>query len=410
MTETGHESKATVLKRLFEGDIQAFLSHYPTRPFHHWGALDRMPSEIAELSVEKLSQICRGDLSLHAHDSRPVTVHRPDPDLTRWLLQRSAGMTFGNIENGLPELSGWCSELAKELCLPEHVRRPRCNAFCSPRSGGYQFHFHYEGALLVQVQGRKSIRLAPVASPFPVVQTDTNQAFEEGFSVEPRSMATYAQFAAKGFPVPPEEALTEKLELEPGSTVFIPPGYWHATRTLDERSLAFSVFIETPRLYEGFLRGLELRLLTESAWRRPVAATGPQAVTEDDLEKMQARLVEVARSLRKEDVRLGWGSRGPITKTVTLFPNPDVRWSARPQEGGVTFAIECHQGYEFEVEEPIAEVIRRLLMRKLPFDMETILRESGSESYDAVSAAIELLEEMGVLVRAPFPRPENSRP
>lgn len=78
-----------------------------------------------------------------------------------------------------------------------------------------------------------------------------------------------SEFALKGFPAPPRTDTTELLEMEPGSMISIPPGYWHATHVLDEPSFALSVFVDPPRLYEGYLRGLELRLVADAAWRRP---------------------------------------------------------------------------------------------------------------------------------------------
>src|SRR5687767_11891605 len=145
----------SLLDCLFPGAAAAFLSGYPATPFHQAGAASRFPAFVREISLDWLCEHYKGSLDLHANDSRPVTVHAADRDAALWLARRCAGVTFGRIERFVPGLRAWCAELAAKLELPPHAARPRCNAFASPRSAGYQFHFHYEGALLVQLEGEK---------------------------------------------------------------------------------------------------------------------------------------------------------------------------------------------------------------------------------------------------------------
>lgn len=404
MTMTAQRSTPSVLDHLFPGRTQEFFAHYPTRPFHHTGPLQRLPEAIAELTAERLGEVYRGDIALHSADSRPVTVHSPDAETIAWLASRCEGLTFESIERIIPELEVWCRELQELLGLPVHAPRPRCNAFSSPRGAGYRFHFHYEGALLVQVRGHKQVRLAPVGQPFPVYQTDSNQRFEHGFAPEPRPMRAYAQFAAAGFPPPPTDTdvAIEELELAPGSVLFIPPGYWHATAAQDERSFAFSLFVAPPRMYEGFMRALELALLTQPAWREPVAGHGPRTPSDAQLETMRAQLSRTAAALRDEDLRLCLGAEVPSSPRSTLCPNPDIRWSKAATADGAAFRIHADQAYEFEAEQPVAEVLEHLLERTAPFCVEAAWQAMAEIPRDVVFAAIELLEMIGALVRTPF--------
>lgn len=401
MTMTIQHPNPSVLDHLFPGRAHDFFAHYPTRPFHHAGPLRRFPAAIAELTPERIAQIYRGDIALHSADSRPVTIHSPDPETIAWLASRCDGLTFESIEQIIPELGVWCRELVELLGLPAHAARPRCNAFSSPRAAGYRFHFHYEGALLVQVHGRKRVRLAPVREPFPVYQTDSNQSFEHGFALEPRPMRAYAQFAAAGFLPPPDES--EEVELAPGSVLFIPPGYWHATAAQDERSFAFSMFVAPPRLYEGFMRALELALLTQPVWREPVGPLhGPHAPSDAQLEDMRAQLARTAAALRHEDLRSCLGAGVALTAGSTLCPNPDIRWSRAPTADGAAFRIHAQQAYEFEAEQPVADVLTSLLGRMKPFTVEAAWQAASEAPRGVVLAAIELLADVGALVRTPF--------
>ena len=393
----------SALDCLFPGSAAAFLDGYPRTPFHQDGPLARLPAFIRDLSLASIGERYTGELDLHARDSRPVSVQAAGPDAILWLLQRCGGITFDRIERFVPGLDGWCAELAAQLGLPRHVARPRCNAFASPASSGYQYHFHYEGALLVQLEGRKTARLAPVRGGTPVVQTDANQRFEDGFGSEPRPMAAHAQFASTGFPPPPAERETRLYELVPGSVLYIPPGTWHATRCESERSFAFSTFISTPRWYEVFLRALELALLTEPAWREPVA---PRLLDDPDaiairLETMRARIGLAASALRDEDLLLCLGRSPDLSAQSTLCPNPDMRWVIEPATDGARLHLRSDHEYTVDVEPDLAAVLRALLERTAPYTVQAA-RESIPDGGDLVEA-IELLESIGALVRGPFP-------
>ena len=389
---------------LFPGAMESFLSSYPGTPFHRDGPVSRFPAFIQDLSLDWLSERYTDRIDLHAHDSRPVTV-QADRDAILWLVQRCAGITFDRIERFVPGLQGWCAELAELVELPRHAGLPRCNAFASPRSSGYRFHFHHEGAVLVQLEGRKEVRLAPVAGGTPLVQTDSNQLFEGGFGSEPRSMAAHAQFARTGFPAPPGEGEATSHELSPGSVLYIPPGYWHATRSESERSFAFSMFIATPRWCEVFLRALELALLTDPAWREPVP---PRALDDHGepgsrLEVMRARLAEVAAGLRAEDLLLCLGRSPALSGESTLCPNPDARWSFETAEGGAaTLRLRSDHDYTVEVEAGLAATLRSLLERRTAFTVEQARPDVPSEETDHLSEAALLLESIAGLVRGPF--------
>jgi hypothetical protein len=214
-----------------------------------------------------------------------------------------------------------------------------------------------------------------------VVQTDRNQSFEDAFGSEPRPMSAHAQFAATGFPSPPEQ--TELYELSPGSVLYIPPGYWHATRSRSERSFAFSLFLSPPRWYEVFLRALELLLLTDPVWRRPAGSAS-------QLPELQARFARMAASLRPEDLQLCLGQSPPLSESSTLCPNPDARWALQPDR----LHLRTDHDYEVELEPDLAPALRELLEKKAPFALG-----EGSEE------AARLLLSLGALVRGPFPTP-----
>src|SRR5690606_2938882 len=239
-----------------------------------------------------------------------------------------------------------------------------------------------------------------------------NQGFEHRFALEPRPLRAYAQFAAAGLPPPPDtrEASDEsdgideieEFELAPGSVLLIPPGYWHATAAQDQRSFALSMLVAPPRVYEGFMRALALALLTQPQWREPVAARGLGAAREAVLDDLRTQLARTAAELRDEDLRLCLGAAVVLTPRSTLCPNPDIRWSSTATADGAAFRIHAQQLHEIEAEQPIADLLAYLLGRTTPFRVESACRAAGQIDREIVVAAIELLVEVGALVRTPF--------
>jgi hypothetical protein len=184
--------------------------------------------------------------------------------------------------------------------------------------------------------------------------------------------------------------------------LYLPPGYWHASRGHDERSFALGVFISTPRWHEVFLRALELALVTDPAWREPVA---PRAITASQLDALRAGLARAAADLRTEDLLLCLGRSPALSARSTLCPNPDARWSLDPEAGGAArLRVRSDHDYTVEVDAEMAAVVRALLERTQPYTLETARHGAPrSATTEDLARAIELLESVGALVRGPFP-------
>ena len=400
MTELSTEFN--ILDVLLAGTTEVFWRRFPESPHLAHGPLDRFPEVVRTLSVTTLSEMYSGDINVHGRSSRPVTINGPSPEAVAWLAERAEGITFESVEAAVPELHEWCADLAVALALPRHFGRPRCHAFTSPAAGGYRFHFHYEGALLVQLEGNKTVRLAPAAAPFPAIQADRNQRFDENYAVEPRPMGVHAQFAKTGFLDQPDESTTIDYDLRPGSVLYIPPGFWHATSAGSGPSFAFNFFLPVPRAYEVFVRALQLALLTDPQWRAPMATGGAQQDLSTPMPERHRAFIRAAQALRHEDILRCLGQSVPISVDTTLCPNPDHRHSfATTPDGTEILKVRSDRDYELELDADSIKVLRILLQQSQAFTLRSVegCREADE---DLATTAAELLVQVGALIPGSF--------
>lgn len=395
----------TVLDRLFGDRCKAFLQGYPHEPCVAHGTIDRLGPAVQGLTLAELAPVYRGPVYVHTHESRPIPFELCDESGLMWLLSRCAGLTIHRVERVVERLQSWCADVAEVLSIPPNAQRPHCNAFASPGPShaqaspvdAYPFHFHADGAFLVQLEGRKEVLLAHMQEGVPVVQSDANRSFESAFASEPRALAEYAQFARDGFPAPPDPTQAERVLLEPGSVLFIPAGTWHATKCL-EPSFAFTTFVRPIRWMDAALRALELRMLTDPAWRAPV---GGGSVSEDALAECRQRLTDGAAGLRNADLSMCLGHPTQFTLASTLCPNPDARWRIAGEPSEAVLAITTHAAFEVELEPELADVVRALLVPTRPYVLGAVVPSLTEDVVQAVT----LLTELGALVRGPFPLP-----
>ena len=290
--------EGTVLASLFGADgAKAFMGAYwPERYYVVHGPPVRLPEWMRTPQLESLEALAdryTGQIAFGkgAKDARTLTAEG-NPTLlfklgfTVYLADIAACLTGG--DEGLRALE-------RALGLPSGCSK--VGAFASPPGDGVSWHFDGEDVISVQLQGKKTFRIAPMRGiPYPV-----GPQFGPGMLP---AETLYMQ-AGEGFPAPHEhEAQTQCMT--PGSVLFLPRGTWH-TSVADEDSLSISIGLRPPPLLDHVLPLIRALLLQDAAWRRPLYGVGFADERRDDAlaqaQAVIARLPQTLSQLSAEELR-----------------------------------------------------------------------------------------------------------
>jgi ribosomal protein L16 Arg81 hydroxylase len=146
----------------------------------------------------------------------------------------SAGMTIYFHSLWSRRLAGLINVISNQLGLLRRMTRVSC--FASRRGVGIPMHYDLNDNIVIQVRGSKRWRLAENTSvKFPTV----------GFTLGRPRQPVHRAEAPRGFPdrFPDEH---EVVELQPGSVMFVPRGYWHDCETTDHESIHFNIQLGLP--------------------------------------------------------------------------------------------------------------------------------------------------------------------
>ena len=256
-------TELSLLEALFLDRASEFEQQW-TMPERHviaHGSRDRFPESMHSgdmSSFERLCQAYQGVMYMaggEGDDYRMIRIQGPPPaDVVRMGLTTQ----FFNLFPSIPGARPVRARLAEELGVaPSAVR---ISAWISPHSKGIEPHYDETDTIIVQLAGEKAYRIGPNASmrdpmrawsrrqPFDLLDA---VAFEDGM-------------APKGYPADLEEVV-----LKPGSVLFLPRGYWHATKASGE-SYSLSIRLDPPIGMDTLLRQLGYFLARDPAWRRPL--------------------------------------------------------------------------------------------------------------------------------------------
>ncbi|MDE1172708.1 MAG: cupin domain-containing protein [Parvibaculaceae bacterium] len=232
--------------------------------------MSRLPAlfQTHELSgVEALSARYKGSLSFGrgTRDARTLDIDAHPLSLYR------LGLTvyLHNIEPFVPGAHDFLRGLERELGLIEGCARMA--AFASPEGDGVSSHFDAEEVFSIQLQGTKTIEVAKVeelAWPWGEQYGANMLPFDRLYPQVP-----------DGFPRE-DEAVFETIEMKPGSVLFMPRGLWHRT-VASSNSLSVSVILRPPSALDGLLQQLQLLLLQDENWRRPLHGAWGDAAQRD---------------------------------------------------------------------------------------------------------------------------------
>lgn len=285
-------SRSILAQLVAPHSAEEFLTRYwPDRWFIAHGDPARLPSFLrsAEFSsIETLSAKYRG--SLRFTSGRKYQKMQTARDTDAVVLYRM-GLTV-QFDDVAPYVAPCTEELRTLEC--ELGVNPGCaqaSAFASPLSEGLSVHFDAQDIFSIQLRGNKRYHVAKVEElPYPC-----------GTQFVPGTAAfddLYPQ-APDGFPDPNRAAFT-RVDMKPGSVLFMPRGTWHYTEAEGD-SLSVSIGLYALSAADYVIDQLRLLLLQDSQWRRPLYGAWGNDRARDAATAQLARLLgdlpAVARQL-----------------------------------------------------------------------------------------------------------------
>ena len=371
------DSELGCVERLFTGhSTDSFLAkHWPDLHLVSHGPLERL-GELAQLpelaTLETLLASYRDKVRIALPDKRDEHSSLQVDALTAAALHRNGmALILNGVERFLPVVAQWLTELRLELGLPLECE-PRSIVYATPSGAGNSPHFDANANFVVQLRGTKRWHVAPNRHvPHP---TDRWAMNETGLSPE---LAGYVEG-----PLPTQmPADTEVIDLKPGSVLFVPRGYWHATEA-DEDTLAINFTFGQPTWADLTLVALRKRLLKDPAWRD--LANDPSRVAE-----MLAGLQAQVERLEPAEV-LGALDEAPL---YLLVPEGFLR-----VEDAKVLASLGAEEFEIEVDESLHALLAWIGEQGSPFSTEDAAM-NFPELASGLPGLLETLQQKGLLIR-----------
>ena len=289
---------ARILDRIFPSlAAGAFVAeHFPARPcaghaaperlgeLAAWPAWDDLPALVEAIGGDAVIGYAR------AADGRPVQAVHPRE---RWRELHGAGATVELMASEAPRFRALCDEVAADLGLAASA--VSADVFLSPRGEAVPKHFDGVDVIVLQLRGTKRWQLA--ANPdvaFPA------HAYIPGFGPDIRNHRA-ADDEGPGSRSLEMPADAETIDLQPGSALFVPRGWWHRTTAITD-SISISIVTRPPTTGELLRSLVDRAIRSRPAWREPVAGAAGRA------DALRARLSALLDELGPETAHLRTGA------------------------------------------------------------------------------------------------------
>jgi 50S ribosomal protein L16 3-hydroxylase len=258
----------SVLKNLLGvPSVSDFLAnHWMKSHCEFHGPLDRLPQikqcpQLNNLEAllksphQRLRAFYRNEDGSHGEDF--VT---PEQALELFGRKLVDTIVIDGVHWGIPVLGEMALSLWDELQTPQSLIQ--CTAYLSPEGHGTQFHFDQQEVFFLQIKGKKKWSIAQNQQiTFPL---------NPFFGMEYVSKDLLA--LSGGNPItPPSESL--QLDMEAGSVLFLPRGYWHSSLAIEDSvSVTFTLCSRT--WLEVIWEKLREEIILNEDWRKLAAGFG----------------------------------------------------------------------------------------------------------------------------------------
>lgn len=248
--------------------------NWPGVPYAVHGAKDSV-RELTELpflaSLDALLGVWPASVQAHlpdvADEASSVDARPAD---ARKLFRNKMGLLFNDAQDLSPVLQEWLEAVGTDLGLPA-MTHARCMVYATPDGKGTAPHFDQNVNFVLQLHGTKKWRLAANEQ----VQNPT-QRHTLGQPLD-AELASYLGAELPGR----MPAASVEVELNPGSVLFVPRGFWHSTEASGE-ALALNFTFNQPTWIDLLSAALRSRLSLSPEWREladGVSARSPERRT-----------------------------------------------------------------------------------------------------------------------------------
>jgi ribosomal protein L16 Arg81 hydroxylase len=313
--------------------------YWPDQSFVAHGDPLRLPAFLRapELdSVEALSRVYRGNLRFTS-GRRYQKMLAIDQVHAISLYRMGLTVQFEDIAPFIGPTALGLRQLEAELGLARGAAR--ASVFASPLADGLSVHFDAQDLFSIQLKGTKRFRIAPVRElryPCGTQFVPDSEPFD----------LLYPQVAG-GFPDPAGADFTT-VEMQPGSVLFLPRGTWHATESGGD-SLSVSIGIYLPSAADCVLEQLQLLLLQDPDWRRPLYGAWSAGAMDEpvagQVSRLLARLPQDCAALRVDDIVAALHS--PEQRLASIVP--ESRFQKTPHSHVEIEPASAARDYAYEV-------------------------------------------------------------
>ena len=333
----------------------------------------------------------------HEGQYESVAMKGIGPRELKHLYRMGMTVCLNNAHRTFKNLWEWTVALEVALNLPPGA--VQINAYASPPGSGLAKHLDNHSVVVVQALGQKTWLLLP----------NTHVRYPtRGYNTQvppPPPELAYANLDE----VTPEMPGADRVEMVPGSVLFVPSGYWHATESQQEHSLSLSIGFYMPFYYDLVIAKLKDELRKREEWRRPVVGVwgnkNQRSRAAKCVQGMLAPLRNIVASLDADDMVSDY----TMSNTEDELSSP--RFPERPQYclvSGATVNMTRDSDLHLlvtanddvsDIEIPLESepVVSAILAQSGYFSQRAILEQNPDANPALVAGVLELMVEAGVL-------------
>lgn len=290
-----HPYSLTEFLALYEKG-EPFVVHHPEE---HLAALRQLPFLA---SLEDLLKSWPHTISAHLPDVRDEfsSIDTTTKDAQK-LFDNGMGLLFNDAHTISPVLAAWVEEIKQDLGV-SMMTYGRSLIYATPDGKGTAPHFDQNINFVLQIQGIKIWKMAPnefVENPL------TRHTM--GQMPDPELMSYLHEPLPEVMP-----SSSKTFELRPGSLLFVPRGYWHATEAQGD-ALALNFTFTAPTWLDLFTAALRGRLAQSPEWRATADGVGSIQRREEAEAQFNHLLQELVKDLPHWNAGDILGATDPFT-------------------------------------------------------------------------------------------------
>lgn len=368
-----------------EKELAEFLSsRFPKLPFVFHGPRERLGSLLQTPEFSDFEKV----LQVSPERQKRMWSSRPDDNVDHKNKNKHEQTTsFLTVHAEIPTVDDWLKAIEQDLDTP--MASTSVMGFASRAGHGSGNHFDDVEAVVVQLFGRKEWTIAKCRElAYP--PTGFNPA--AGLAPE---LATLVPELPSAMPRP-----SETFVLEPGSFFFMPRGYYHETRALDD-CFSLTFMFKTKTWADFLLENMRDRLRRDEQWREPVSFRRQD--WERAAAETQRRLSEGAAGLANALLNIDANElfTGHTFPNTTYFrKNESVRASVLAENEGAPVLLIDSAGREplrLRLNALQRKLLERLLRHEGPLNLGAARDLAPEIPFKTTMALLQFLAEVGAL-------------